>query len=231
MTTHNTREGGAERVLPTNRTAFPHQLTILSAAVRLSGPELLTIRSSQVATEVDLGAETVTECLRFFGTVGLVTGARGRYAATVAGITWAEVHHVDTTRGRLALHGLFRNHWSAKAALTALTDGPVSSEALAQYLGDGLPGAPRRASFLVDWLVEALVIHRDRFGRVHAPANGEMPDSLTLPPLTTREPVRDDNFLLGMSTQDLKHLSHARYVSLLDTFVTMLDEVSTDSPH
>ncbi|WNO62403.1 hypothetical protein RPQ02_40235 [Streptomyces sp. AM2-3-1] len=214
-----------DRALPTNRANLKHQEQILLAAIRLSGPDRLVVKSSQIAAETKLGSETVTECLRFFATVGLVAGSRGRYAATAAGAAWADIQPEDHTRGRLLLHNLFKEHWSARDALAALADGPVESEAVAQHLRQGLPGNERRGMYLIEWLVEALVIHRDRYGRVHAPATGQLPESVTAPVPSTRVPVREEGLILGMTTQELRCLPTAQYVSLLRMFTDMVDQV------
>lgn len=215
-------DASLERVLPTSRTTLKHQEQILLAAIRLSGPDFLTVKSSQVAAQIQIGSETVTECLRFFVSVGLLSGARGRYSSTAAGDSWAEIRVDDHTRGRLLLHGLFQRHWSARSALAALEDGPVQSEALAQHLARGLSRNPRRGMYLIEWLTEALIIHRDRYGRVHAPAGGQLPDSATADLPSRREPVRDEGLILGMSTQELAAMPTAQYVTLLKSFTEML---------
>ncbi|MFJ3533959.1 hypothetical protein ACIPQA_00685 [Streptomyces sp. NPDC090109] len=183
------------------------------------------IKSAQVAAEVHLGTETVTECLRFFGTVGLLDGARGRYSATEAGLAWAEVRSEDHTRGRLLLHGLFKDHWSTRAARAALADGPVEAEALAQHLQQGLSSNPRRGMYLVEWLVEALVLHRDRFGRVHAPVDENIPGAQMPNP----RPPTDGNLILGMNVQRLHNLPTAKLVALLGTYTDMLG-IDADAP-
>ncbi|WP_411075230.1 hypothetical protein [Streptomyces sp. cmx-4-7] len=214
-----------ERALPTNRTGMRPQENVLLAAIRLSGPSRLVVKSSQVATEVRLGGETVTECLRFFGTVGLLDGARGRYSASAAGLAWAEVRPEDHTRGRLLLHGLFKDHWSAQAARAALADGPVEGEALAQYLQRGLSSNPRRGMYLIEWLVEALVLHRDRFGRVHAPTDENLPGASMPSP----RPPTDGNLILGMNVQRLHSLPTTQLVALLGTYTDMLG-IDADAP-
>jgi hypothetical protein len=217
-----TTDSAIERVLPTSRATLKHQERILLSAIRLSGSEGLTVKSSQVAVRAQMGGETVTECLRFFVSVGLLSGARGRYASTAVGDSWAEIREDDHTRGRLLLHGLFQRHWSARAALAALEDGPVQSEALAQHLQHGLSRNPRRGMYLVEWLTEALIIHRDRFGRVHAPIAGQLPDSVTAHLPSMRAPVGDEGLILGMSTRELCEMPTAQYVTLLKSFTEML---------
>ncbi|MFF9431995.1 hypothetical protein [Streptomyces sp. NPDC014746] len=192
---------------------------MLLAALRLSSPAQLVVKSSRVATVVRLGGDTVTESLRFFGTVGLLNGSRGKYAATTAGLAWEEVRAEDHARGRLLLHGLFKDHWAAQAARAALTDGPVKAEALAYHLQQGLPRNPLRGKHLIDWLVEALVLHRDRFGQIHAPADENPPGG----PMPSPRAPADGTLILGMNVQQLHNLPTGRLVTLLENYTNMIN--------
>ncbi|MFB6632176.1 hypothetical protein ACFCWY_19985 [Streptomyces sp. NPDC056362] len=207
-----------ERVLPTNRAGLRPQENALLTAVRLSGPDRLVVESSRVSAETGLGGETTTACLRFFGTVGLLAGARGRYAATAAGLAWADARAEDHSRGRLLLHSLLKDHWSAQAARAALADGPVEAEALAQHLQRGLSSNPHRGMYLIDWLVEALVLHRDRFGQIHAPADENPPGG----PMPSPRAPADGTLILGMNVQQLHSLPTGRLVALLGRYTDML---------
>ncbi|MCW1100101.1 hypothetical protein OJ963_40650 [Streptomyces sp. RS2] len=215
------------RVLPTGRANLRHQREVFLGAVRLSGPERLVVKSTHVAKQVGLSGDTVTESLRFFDTLGIVTGARGRYAATAEGAALAEVWPVDETRARVMLHHLFDGHWATTAARTALAQGPVETEALAQHLQLGLPGHPRRGLYVVEWLIEGLVIHPDRHGRVYAPGPGQVPPASPLPPSPVPEHEPANGYVMGMCNEELRRLPTAQYVSVLRSFKTMLEQVDT----
>ncbi|WP_163010899.1 cupin domain-containing protein [Streptomyces dangxiongensis] len=213
------------RVLPTGRASLRHQREVFLGAVRLSGPERLVIKSTHVAKEVGLSGDTVTESLRFFDTLGIVTGARGRYAATEEGVALAEVWPADETRARVMLHHLFEGHWATDAARTALAQGPVEAEALAQHLQLGLPGHPRRGLYVVEWLIEGLIIHPDRHGRVYATSPGQVPPASTLPQPRKSEHEPSDGYVMGMCNEELRRLPTSQYVSVLRSFKTMIEQV------
>lgn len=213
------------RVLPTGRASLRHQRQAFLGAVQLSGPEYLVVKSTQVAKQVALSGDTVTESLRFFDTLGIVTGARGRYAATPAGTALAGVWIEDETRARVMLHHLFKDHWAARATRAALAQGPVEAEALAQHLQLGLTGNPRRGLYLVEWLVQALVVHTDRYGRVHAPRPSDAAPSMALPVQRATEAEPTGGYVMGMCNEELQQLPTPQYVSVLNSFKTMLEQV------
>ncbi|MFH9663574.1 hypothetical protein ACH4NF_22605 [Streptomyces sp. NPDC017248] len=179
----------------------------------------------QVAKQVELSGDTVTESLRFFDTLGIVTGARGRYAATPAGNALAEVWIEDETRARVMLHHLFQGHWATRATQAALAQGPVEAEALAQHLQLGLSGNTRRGLYLVEWLSQALVVHTDRHGRVHAPRPSDAAPSLSMPVQRATDHEPTGGYVMGMCNEELQQLPTPQYVSLLHSFKTMLEQV------
>ncbi|MFD5818364.1 hypothetical protein [Streptomyces sp. NPDC127038] len=217
--------GQFERILPTGRASLRHQREVFLCAVQLSGPDRLVVKSTQVAKLAGLSGDTVTESLRFFETMGIVSGARGRYAATAEGAALADVWLEDETRARVMLHHLVRGHWAATAARTALAHGPVEAEALSQHLQRGLTGNPRRGLYLVEWLVHALVAYTDRHGRVHALSSETAPPGLSLPLQAAPSPEPASGYVMGMCNEELRLLPTAQYVSVLRSFKTMLDQV------
>lgn len=208
---------------PSDRANHPQQWRIGQTAARLSGPEYKMIASAQVANEVQVGTDTVTEVLRFLATIGLFEGARGKYAVTDIGWTIVRRWQDDQTQARLLLQGQFLNHWSAAAARQALCDGPVEQDVLARRLHQNLSGKPRRGQYLVEWLVMALLVYRDEDMRISAAP------ALTAA-TTTRYVVassgQEPNALLGLTNQELRALPPSRYCAVIDGLTRLLQHTA-----
>ncbi|MGK5629180.1 hypothetical protein [Streptomyces sp. URMC 123] len=109
--------------------------------------------------------------MAFLADIGLVESGRGLCAITKRGRAFAETWPHEEMRARLALRPLVQAHWSAAAAAAHLADGPLPQEELARLLRNGLPGAPMRGTYMVEWLDIALVVERDTERlQVHLPA-------------------------------------------------------------
>ncbi|MET8978989.1 hypothetical protein ABZX85_25555 [Streptomyces sp. NPDC004539] len=191
------------------------QWQVVLTAALASGEQRLVITSADVAREVGLTPETATQTLRFGREVGLfISCGRGKFAVTEAGWTIAQRWQEDQTYARLLLQGVFRPHWSVPVADTALQPGPLPADELARRLLGDLPGKPRRGMYLVEWLVLALLVHRDQQGMVWpTPALREQASSgvAALPaPVREEEPEQpagqELDALMGMTNRKLDEL-------------------------
>ncbi|MER8015899.1 hypothetical protein ACIQ7S_24940 [Streptomyces griseoluteus] len=215
-----------DRCLPSGRAVVRRQVWIFTSHARLSGPDQIVVASAQLAKHIGTSGETVTETLRFLASVGLVRGARGRYAITAAGAEVARLWSQDETRARVLLHRSFRNHWATRLALELLQDGPVGQGILAEQLQRGLPGNPQRGIYLVEWLVIALVVNRDEAMRIHAPADDDpVGDIGAGVPSAARTEDGDQWRIMGMTNESLKRLPGPRYAAVLDAFCQVLDDM------
>ncbi|MEU0956130.1 hypothetical protein ABZ353_27905 [Streptomyces niveus] len=207
------------RVLPTDRANVQRQQAILDAAVQLGGPQRVAVKNAQVGRHVGMRGDTVSETLRFFNDVGLLTTeTAGRtYAATEAGWSLCQVWSEDDVQARLILHRCFRQHWSADAAFEALGSGSMSVDELGRRLHEGHPGKERRGTYLVEWLVWALVLRRDQRGQVSAPGPAENLDSLaaTFPAPAATPQLSHSALFFGMAPSDLDRLPDSEYVETL----------------
>lgn len=211
--------GWSDCPAPSDRANHPQQWRIGQTAARLSGPEYRMIASAEVAAEVQVGTDTVTEVLRFLAAVGLFEGARGKYAVTDIGWTIVRRWQDDQTQARLLLQGQFLKHWSAAAARQALHDGPVEQDVLARRLHQNLPGKPRRGQYLVEWLVMALLVYRDEDMRISpAPALTAATGTRHFVAASRQEP----DALLGLTNQELRALPPSRYCAVIDGLTRLL---------
>ncbi|MEH6373828.1 hypothetical protein V7793_05655 [Streptomyces sp. KLMMK] len=153
------------RMLPTDRMQVTGQIRVAQALAELSGGDAREIKGADLARHMGRYADSVTESLSYLVGTGLAEGGRGRYRTTSAGREFAALWNADSARARLLLRGLYQDHWAAQEAVRILADGPLPQEEVATRLQQGLPGKPRRGIYLVEWLVIALVVRRDK--RLH----------------------------------------------------------------
>lgn len=216
------------RVPPTGRTGVLNQMRIGLAAIDLSGPEFVVVKSSQVAEVVGLSSDTVTENLRYLSTIPLVVGARGRYRGSEAGRALGLLWSQDQTRARVMLNHLMREHWAAKEALWMLQDGPLPKETLAEHLQEGLPGHPRRGAYLVEWLELALIVHQDpESSLVHAPAPTERVHDIPVSVPDPRQVPEEDDYVMGLSNAALRQLPPTEYIAVLRSFTQMIGQLTS----
>ncbi|TSB38437.1 hypothetical protein FNZ23_17125, partial [Streptomyces benahoarensis] len=119
------------------------------------------VQRTALAQHVGLGAATVGDCMTFLADLQLAEAGRGQYAVTERGREFAETWRRDRPLARRMLQPLMQAHWSADAAAAHLAGGPLPQEELARLLRAGLPGAPMRGQYLVEWMEIALVVERD----------------------------------------------------------------------
>ncbi|MER7804566.1 hypothetical protein ABTX71_29960 [Streptomyces parvulus] len=79
----------------------------------------------------------------------------------------------------------------------------------------------------MEWLIEGLVIHPDRHGRVYASGPGQVPPASPLPAPQVPEHEPANGYVMGMCNEELRRLPTAQYVSVLRSFKTMLEQVDT----
>ncbi|WP_405773670.1 hypothetical protein [Streptomyces sp. NBC_00859] len=215
------------RPTPSDRTAPAQQWRIFLDLADLSGPGEQVITCHALAERTEVGTETLGSVVSFLQTVGLVRGARGKYAVTAAGWAIAEMQRRDETQARLLLQAQFLQHWSARAARAALQDAPVDQATLGQRLCPSVPGKARRGTYLVEWLVLALVVHRDASMKICpsaalTAAAGAVPPQQPPGAQSAPEPA----LLMGMTHSDLRALPPQHYMALLDHAATLVDLVS-----
>lgn len=209
------------------------QLALYRAASLLSGPERRIISSVDVAHTENVTVDTCTQTLRFSCSVGLFTGARGKFAVTQAGWDIARRWSEDETHARLLLQALFLPHWVTKEAAAALSGGAMPVKELAQRLQGDLPGSPRRGVCLVDWLALVFLVHRDQQNLVWPAPALHAASGSALEPVTAatagpaaQRPDEELNALMGMTNRDLRKLPDERYIAILDNLAVMVPLLS-----
>ncbi|MFD0378044.1 hypothetical protein [Streptomyces sp. NPDC127112] len=160
--------------------------------------------------------DTVSECMGFLTEVGLTEPGRGRYCLTDRGRAFAAAWPRDSAQARLLLRPLMQAHWSAAAAASHLTGGPLPQEELARLLRTGLRGLAMRGVYLVEWLVIGLIVERN--DRLCIQMAGQVPhsDAPSAPPKEERPEESDPAFLLGLTLREIQELPDARYVAFLE---------------
>ncbi|MGW0313994.1 hypothetical protein [Streptomyces flavidovirens] len=178
-----------------------------------------------------LSAETLGGVLSFQQSVGLVGGARGKYAVTPGGWSVAEMWKQDQPRACLLLQELFLKQWPARLALDALRDAPVPQEELARRLQGKSAGNARKGRYLVDWLVLALVVHRDASALVY-PSSALLSTSRAWrvepqPRSGSVQQLPRQGVLMGMTHSELRALPPQHYMAVLDNVAALaaLDRV------
>ncbi|MFF9403459.1 hypothetical protein [Streptomyces sp. NPDC014744] len=200
---------------PTERMATEKQMELIVAVAALGGERRLPVEQEIVARRASLSPSTMSGVRAFFEQTGLIEPGRGTWAVTEAGLRFARLRAVDSARSRLVLRDLWRGQWFEQAALDLLQDGPLEEGVLADRLGEGLPGRRERWIYLVEWLVHALIVHRDN-GLITAPGNtlGAAADSGGA---RADRPVIFDP-LMAMEDEELAALPTDRFVALMDTY-------------
>ncbi|MFF3467577.1 hypothetical protein [Streptomyces sp. NPDC002619] len=215
--------------LPSDRANVQRQVALLCAGAESSGVDQRTIASADLARQESVSADTATETLRFCTSLGLFTGARGKFAVTDAGWAIAQRWREDETQARLLLQAQFLPHRWATAAWDSMRDAPVPVELLAKRLQGDLPGKPRRGVYLVEWLVLALLVHRGRHGLVWpAPAlaavAGTGGPAFSAPrPAPEQVPLPEPAALFGLTNSELRKLAADRYCAVLDNLTQFLE--------
>lgn len=203
----------SRRVLPTNRTPPQRQIRLVQKVVEASGPGLKSVRKQDLSTATGLGLATVSEALTFLADLGLVKSGRGECSATRLGCSFADLWDRDSARARMLLNDAMLDHWASERARTLLRHGALPQEELARRLREGIPGVPKRGEYLVEWLVIALVIERDK--RLYV----SLPESKDTDPSThsaDEGPTdRPDGLPMGLTSDDIKSLPDAQYIAFL----------------
>lgn len=184
-----------------------------------SGPDRRSISSSELAHRSDLREDTVAETVAFLATVSLVEGTRQQCAVTKAGWEIAAVCRQDETQGRLLLLPLFMQHWSVPLVHGLLFDAPLEQATLVARLRQATGIAPRRAQYLLEWLVLALVLRQD-------PALRLSPSAACTVPLTQAKeaPLQDPpRLLMGLTHTELQALPTEHYITLLEQVSALFD--------
>ncbi|MFD4339043.1 hypothetical protein ACFWPP_17955 [Streptomyces anulatus] len=186
----------------------------------LSGPERRSVSSLELSGRSGLGQDTAAEIMAFLGTVGLVEGTRQECAATVAGWEIATACRKDETQGRLLLLPLFLEHWSVPLLYGMLLDAPVEQSVLVSRLREATGIAARRAQYLVEWLMLALVLRQDPAMRISpsAACTIALPSA---PPAVAAE--ESSGLLMGLTFAELRSLPPERYVALLKQVPALYD--------
>ncbi|MFB7344756.1 hypothetical protein ACFCZ6_32410 [Streptomyces hydrogenans] len=185
-----------------------------------SGPDRLPVRSSELATRLQLHLNTVAEIVAFLATINLVEGTRHNCAVTKAGWDIAEAYRNDETQGRLLLLAQFRNHWAVQLTYSLAYDAPVEQATLAGRISDTTGVAPRRAHYLLDWLVVALVLHQDPSMQLSPSAAYGVPIS---GPRRGPNSVDPPGLLMGLTPAELRALPPERYQELLKQLPALYD--------
>ncbi|MEL5959471.1 hypothetical protein AADR41_32760 [Streptomyces sp. CLV115] len=199
------------------------QMELIAAIADLGGEGRVPVGQDAVTRRADLSPSTMSGVRAFFEQAGLIEPGRGTWAVTEAGLRFARLRSVDSARSRLVLRELWRGQWFEQAALDLLKDGPLEEGVLAGRLGEGLPGRRERWIYLVEWLVHALIVHRDN-GLVAAPgtASGTTAGSGGV---RADGPVIFDP-LMTMPDEDLAALPTDRFVALMDTYRTLFTSLT-----
>ncbi|MFC4517307.1 hypothetical protein [Streptomyces ehimensis] len=153
---------GATKVQPTDRMQVKEQIRVGQGLAELSGKDAREVKGDDLARHLGRYADSVTQAVSYLISTGLAEGTRGRYRATSAGREFAALWDTDSARARLLLRDLYQDHWAAREVTRILADGPLPQEEVAAALHQGLPGKLRRGIYLVEWLVIALIVHRDK---------------------------------------------------------------------
>ncbi|MGW1278860.1 hypothetical protein ACWD4V_18155 [Streptomyces tsukubensis] len=149
--------------------------------------------------------------MAFLETVGLVEGDRHECAVTKTGWEIVTAYRQDETQGRLLLLPLFLQHWSVPLVYGLLSDAPVEQNVAVTRLQEATSIAHRRAQYLIEWLVLALVLRRDSSMRVSLSAACTVPIS---PPAGAAAP-EPEALLMGLTRAELQNLPAEHYVSLM----------------
>ncbi|CAM5672935.1 hypothetical protein [Streptomyces atroolivaceus] len=215
--THQTRQ-----LFPTSRASTPIQWAVSLDLATLSGPERRSVSSRELAGRSGLGQDTVAEIMAFLGTVGLVEGTRQECAATVAGWEIATACRKDETQGRLLLLPLFLKHWSVPLVYGMLLDAPVEQTVLVSRLRGATGIAARRAQYLVEWLMLALVLRQDPAMRISpsAACTIALPSA---PPTVEVAAEESSGLLMGLTFAELRSLPPEHYVALLKQVPALYD--------
>ncbi|MEU0401625.1 hypothetical protein ABZ318_15545 [Streptomyces sp. NPDC006197] len=218
-----TRSGAS--ALPPPRAAQPKQWDCFLALAAVSGSEERRISSREISRATKLSVETLGGILAYLQSVGLVAGSRGTYAVTREGWAVAEAWRQDSAQGRLLLQGLFLARWPARMAYDILCDGPVTQDEFVERIGGEGFGHTRRVRYLVDWLVMALLVHRDAALTVSASsallASVHQWQSVSALPSqpTAHEPRK--GVLMGMTHSELRALPPGHYMAVLKNVVSL----------
>ncbi|WKK21338.1 hypothetical protein QZH56_20990 [Streptomyces olivoreticuli] len=230
--------GTATRMLPTDRMQVTAQIRVLQSLAELSGNDAQEVRSADLARHMGRYADSVTEAVSYLASTGLAEGGRGRYRATRAGREFAALWDTDSARARLLLRDLYHDHWAARQATRILADGLLPQEEVAARLQQGLPGKRRRGIYLVEWLVIALVVHRDKRLHLSLPGpdgpgpdqDGHAPGSDAPGPAAAADggAARTGRMLImGLSMDQLREMPDEQYAEILHGLAHSINALNT----
>ncbi|MCM1950402.1 hypothetical protein NC315_34290 [Streptomyces sp. G2] len=214
--------------LPPPRAAQPKQWDCYLSVATASGIEQRRISSKEISRATNLSVETLGGILTFLQAVGLVVGSRGAYAVTRDGWAIAKTWREDNAQGRLLLQGLFLARWPARLAYRLLCDGPVAQHEFVERVGGEGFGHTRRVRYLVDWLVMALLVHRDAALTVSASsallASAQQWQPVSALPSQPAGHELREGVLMGMTHSELRALPPSHYMTVLKN-VASLSEI------
>ncbi|WP_274915195.1 hypothetical protein [Streptomyces sp. WZ-12] len=201
----------------------PEKQGELIVAIAALGGDLRTPVSKDVlAAHTGLSPHTLAGTRGFFEQAGLIEAGRGVWAVTEVGLRFARLRATDSARSRLLLREHWQEMWFHKAALRLLQEGPLEEWDFANRLGEGLSSGRERRLYLVEWLVHALLVHRED-GMIVAPSSSA--DSAR--PQTSAPFIFDP--LMTMTDEEITALPTDRFVALMDTYRTLFTDLTSPS--
>ncbi|MEU5425863.1 hypothetical protein AB0H73_09670 [Streptomyces olivoreticuli] len=139
---------------------------MIDVTAELGGPGLAVVPAAEIAGRMGLSVGTISGAPGFLTQAGLFQPGRMAWALTEAGLSLARLRREGPARARLLLREHWQGMWFQRAAVRGLQGGPVEEAELARQLGQGVPGGPERALYLVEWLAYARIVHCGEDGLV-----------------------------------------------------------------
>ncbi|MER8073181.1 hypothetical protein ABTZ59_33490 [Streptomyces sp. NPDC094034] len=226
ISTERSSPAGHRPPVPSGRTVPEKQFGAFLVAATLSGEEQLVVTNQELANRTGLGTETVSEVMSFVDRASLVNKSPGKFHVTETGWAIAEMYQQDETQARLLLQEQFLACSSVTdPVIEALHDAPVPQELLAQRLQERFSCKGRRALYLLDWLVLALVVRRDSSKRI-SPSVALSATAGAARRSEAPAPVPEPGALMGMTNRELRALPPLQYIAVLDNVADLVSLAS-----
>lgn len=168
-----------KKALPTSRIAVSKQLEILRAYVHASGQEGKGVRLNDLASVMNMHANTVTLANPFLSDVGLIQRGEGGYVPSSDAIAYAGAFDWNPEKAAHKLGQTMAGTWFGKALMPKLSMRPMDEKDaiadLANEAGAGTEYGPQ-LRMLLEFMEETGLVQRDN-GRVtkRSTAPGETP--------------------------------------------------------
>ncbi|MDQ0761501.1 hypothetical protein [Streptomyces canus] len=211
------------RILPTERLTPRRQLEVIDAIAELGGPDRAPVRATTVGKRLNIAPRSVSGTAGFLAQAGIFRSDPGSLALTELGLTLAQLRSTDSARARLLLRDSWQGQWFQRSAVQHLSSGPLEEAELARRLKAGAPGPAERGLYLTEWLVYALLVHRDELGRCTIPA-GEEPPTASAPKEQESLGVLDP--LMSATPAEISALPDAQFIALMGAYQTVFASLS-----